>query len=353
MITFLVLALLGLPLTALLETRRNAAAMLSGLRRARALDAVQNRAADDPLLPILMPVYGRPAYLRAVLDALAGVQGIERSLIVVSQDGRNPDVAALISGIRFAPVVVLKHERPFLGAFAYFWDSLHAVSSNIRFLLDFAFHGLGVEHAIVVEDDIVASPDFLRYFTWTCRNLLVDERVLSVTGFNIHSRPDALRGFDPVDHPHTLVENREDGRPKFTGWSWALSASMWRRVRPLWSRLSWDTRLDDVQRSLGLVSYKPVLARAKNIGMQGGINFTEPDGNPWWADVVLADRAYSPAEPPRLLSEDPATHEVKEEPRVKPVRNERERTRGRRVWLMGAVVVMAGVEILAAWWLRR
>lgn len=348
MITFLVLAVVGLASADAMARRHNAAEARRGLRRARALGLASASAGAAGRMPILMPVSGRPHYLRQVLDALSRVRGIENALLVVSQDGRDARVSELVAGIRFTDVIVLRHERPFLGVFVFFWDGLHAASTNIRFLLDFAFDGLEATHAVVLEDDITPSPDFLRFFTWACRHVLGDGRVLSVTGFNIHSRPGPELGFDPREHPHELVENRENGRPKFTGWSWAIGARMWRRIRTEWSNLSWDTHLDEVQRKLGLVSYKPVLARARNIGMQGGINFTEADGNATWADLVLADAVAAVDESPRILTDDPARPPVAAAAPPGHIRNERQRTRARRVWLVAVVAAMTVAEI-AAW----
>lgn len=353
MITFLVLTVAGLAVAGMVTHRHNAAEVRRGLERARALGVGPGaRGAGRPhgsggRIPILMPVCGRPHYLRQVLDALSRVRGIEKAILVVSQDGRDAEVSALVAGIRFADVIVLRHRRPFLGVFVFFWDGLHAVSTHIRHLLDFAFEGLGATHAIVLEDDIVPSPDFLRYFEWACRHLLRDDRTLSVTGFNIHSRTSPDHGFDPREHPHEMVENREGGRPKFTGWSWAIGAAMWRRIRREWSDLSWDTRLDEVQTRLGLVSYKPVLARVKNIGMQGGINFTEPEESPKWTALVLAEGPLEDAPPPRLLPDDPARPAWEETPSAGPIRNQRQRTRARRLWLAAILAAMTLAEILA------
>ena len=299
----------------------------------------------ENLIPILMPVCGRPRYLARVLEALAGVNGIEKMVLVISQDGRNPEVSDLVAGIGFTEVIILRHTRPFGGIFAYFWDSLHAVSVNIRFLLDFAFKGMKVDCAIVLEDDILPSPDFLSYFTWACRHVLADKRVLSVTGFNLHSRPSPGQGFDPRDYPFDLVENREEGRPKFTGWSWAITADMWRRIRKHWSALSWDIALDETQRKLGLISYKPVLGRVKNIGMQEGINFTETEENPKWTGIVMAEKSLAPVMEPRLLATDPATPPYRDLPPSRPLANERTRTRFRRLALGAALAALIAGEL--------
>jgi hypothetical protein len=344
MITFVIITAIGLWAAHALARRHNAreveraAAALGGLGR-------------PVRLPILMPVCGRPHYLREVLAALARVEGIDRATLIVSQDGRNPEVSALIAGVIFAPVIHLRHARPFMGILAFFWDGLHAASANIHDLLAFAFSPAQAAGAIVLEDDIVPSPDFLAYFEWAFANILSDEKVLTVTGFNLHSRPWPEKGYDPRDYPFAMIVNREGGRNKFTGWSWAITRANWGRIRQSWSFVSWDIGLDALQRRLGLISYKPALARAKNIGMQGGINFTEAEGNPKWAGIHLAEAPLAYTEAPRLLDKDVAVPPQEESGAPGPGPSERERTRPRRFLLYGAVAFMAWLEwrLVALW----
>ena len=343
MITFSLIAALWLLIAGVLTHLHNA----GETRRGREL---YRRTGVDPLIPILMPVCNRPHYLRRILEALAKVDGIEKTVLVISQDGRTPEVSSLIVGIGFTDVIILKHNRPFGGIFCYFWDSLHAASVNIRFLLDFAFTDLEVECAIVLEDDILPSPDFFSYFSWACRQIMADERVLSVTGFNIHSRLSPKEGFDPHDHPYDLVENRAGGEPKFTGWSWAITAVTWQRIRKYWSPLSWDIALDNTQRKLGLISYKPVLGRVINIGMQGGINFTEAEENPKWIDMIVSNIVYPFDAPPRLLTADPVLPPFHDLAPREPVPNEQARTRMRRLALCVVAATLAVCEYYFFGW---
>jgi hypothetical protein len=339
MLFSVIVLLVFLLVSGLVTARRNRQAARRGLAQFR------RRSRPCPL-PILMPVFGRPHYLRQTLAALAKVRGIGDTVLIVSQDGDNEEVAGLIRAINFVEVLHLRHTRPFLGGPTFFWDSLYAVSANLRFLLDFALGPIGAEGAIVLEDDLVVSPDFLDYCQWAFRHVLADERVLSVTGFNLHSRTCPEIPFHPEDHPFDLVVNREDGRAKFTGWSWMIERRQWVRVRRHWSFLSWDLGLDATQRKLRLVSYQPVLGRVRNIGMQGGINFTEPDGSAKWSDVLLSDRARDYSSPPRLLDRPPCVPPVPAGAWAPAAANERARTRGRRRWLLLIVAALACAEWL-------
>ena len=344
MLTLALIAALFLSAAHLLARGRNAREIA---RAAAALDALER----PVRLPILMPVCGRPHYLRQVLAALSRVKGIGQATLVVSQDGENPEVSALIAGITFAPVIHLRHTRPCMGLLAFFWDGLHAASTNIHFLLAFAFGPARAEGAIVLEDDIVPSPDFLAYFEWAFSRVLCDTRVLTVTGFNLHSRPWPEKGFDPGDYPLAMVANREGGRDKFTGWSWVITRANWERIRGAWSFRSWDIGLDALQRRLALVSYKPVLARARNIGMQGGINFTEAEGNPKWAGLRIAEAPLAYTAGPILLQEDPALPPLQDAGTPGAGTSERVRTRPRRLLLYGVIALASWLQwrLLMLW----
>jgi GNT-I family len=325
--------------SSVITRRRNRREVLRGLEQFR-------RRGRRCLLPILMPVYGRPHYLRQTLEALSRARDIGKTVLIISQDGADDQVSALIRGIDFTEVIHLRHTRPFLGVPTYFWDSLYAVSDNIHFLLDFALRGLESEGAIVLEDDLVVSPDFFNYFEWTFGHVLADARVLSVTGFNLHSRICPESRHHPEEHPFDLIENRENGRSKFTGWSWMINRRQWARIREHWSFFSWDIGLDATQRKLNLVSYKPVLGRVRNIGMQGGINFTESDGDPRWADVTIPERAIEYEAPPRILGEAPVVPPVSAFAPARSGSNERSRTRRHRRWLCLAIAALACAEFL-------
>ncbi|UCG07595.1 MAG: hypothetical protein JSV83_02795, partial [Desulfobacterales bacterium] len=111
--------------------------------------------------------------------------------------------------------------------------------------------------------------DFLNYFNWAFQHILKDESVLSVTGFNINSRICPIQAFHPQNHPYDMIHNRERGWDKFTGWGWGITKAKWLQTKKYWSFMNWDIGLDKTQRKLSLKSFKPVLGRVKNIGMQG------------------------------------------------------------------------------------
>ncbi|PTX91655.1 hypothetical protein [Opitutus sp. ER46] len=337
MITLLALAAALLLVTGIWTRLCNAREFQRGLRLFRQGD-------QRPALPILLPAFGRPQYLRAVLDSLSRVEGIDQTVLVLSQDGSNPEVAALIRDVKFTRVIALRHTRPFCGLLCQIWDGTHAVSTHIHFLLRFALEGMQAPAAIVVEDDIVVSPDFLRFFEWCLTHVLADDRVLSVSTFNLHSRPDPATGYDPRAHPYALIRNTRDGQDAFPGWGWAITRRQWLRVRATWSFLNWDLKLDETQRQLGLRCYKPALARSRTIGMQGGVNFTELENNPKWAGILLNDEPLAYAAAPALHEADLATPPCVDLKPAAPLPNGLSRNRARRLTLLAAAAVIIVLE---------
>jgi hypothetical protein len=337
MLTFLILLTGYLAVSFIIAQRRNG-------REVEKAKAALLRFPQKYDYPVLMPVCGRPHYLKAVLDALAQVKDIDKTVLIISQDGDNPEVTALISRIDFTQTIVIRHTRPFLGILTYFWDSLAAASTNIYFLLEFAFCEMQAQGAIVLEDDIVPSVDFFDYFRWAFAHVLSRKNVMTVTGFNIDSRAVPAKNYHPQDYPYDLLENREKGEAKFTGWSWAITAARWLQIRSCWSFISWDIGLDRLQQITGLISYKPVLGRARNIGMQGGINFTEAEDNPKWRDIVIADRAYDYTEPPRIRASEKLFAGDLSADYPRPYSNEKMRTRKNRMRLVAAVLLLAVAE---------
>ncbi len=328
---FCVVVLTG---TTLLTCLRNKQAIARACMQLRAMENYHE-------VVILMPVCARPWYLQKVLAALAEAASIENTLVVFSQDGADPEVLRMVRQWRAGPSLVVKHTPPFCGLLSYFWDSDNAAGSNIRFLLNLAFQHTRATGAVVLEDDIVPSRDFILYYQWVFRHVLTSQSIMSVTGFNLNSRLSPSQNFDPLEHVYELLEDKDQGRPRFTGWSWALTRAMWERVQHRWTFRNWDINLSRTMREMGLSAMKPVLARARNIGMRG-INFTESENNPKWHGVVInphiPEYDQKPAVVPASQEVVVPFHDISEEG----IDNQREKNRPRRwaLYLVGLIWIL-------------
>ncbi|KAK9761894.1 hypothetical protein K7432_012862 [Basidiobolus ranarum] len=209
-------------------------------------------------LPILMPVCDRPEYLKEVLSALAKNHDIDKTVLIVSQDGNNREIEALIKNITLpSRVIHLRHIRPFLSIPSYVHTNEYATAANVKFLLEFAFDYLKAPGAIVLESDLKPAADMFTYFTWAFKNILQNpeyNNVLNINSFNMDSRPDS--------DPYTLTP------AEFTVWGWCTSADRWSLLKDNWTKFgNWDINVqENIRIPNHMVSMTPLLARVKNIG---------------------------------------------------------------------------------------
>lgn len=222
-------------------------------------------------IPVLVPVYSRPEYLREVLQALKAAHNVENTVLVFSQDGQNEEVARLIAAVDFAPVLHLRHRQPYFGLPSLVLRTDAPTAANVFFLLSFAFEYARVRAAVVLESDIVPSPDFLDYFAWVEDALERDPdlraRVFTANGYYERSSPQLG---DPFS-----VTTDEYG---FMVWGWMCPGHSWPLIRDGWTWFhNWDITLEySVRQPSGKVSLSPTISRMRNIGMKG-INFNVND----------------------------------------------------------------------------
>lgn len=203
-------------------------------------------------------------------------------MLVFSQDGSNAEVAALIRGVTFAPVVALAHSPPYLGLPSLLLRTDAPTASNVHFLLSFAFDTLRVPAAIVLESDIELGVDGFDYFRWAYGRVAADaalrSRVLTVSGFNARSTAQADR---------FSVTTGDDG---FMVWGWLCPAWSWPQLKAGWTWFhNWDINVEhNIRRPAGKVSLSPLASRTRNIGMEG-INFDihDPGEVAVWEGLAL------------------------------------------------------------------
>mmetsp|Transcript_61515 Transcript_61515/g.109653 ORF Transcript_61515/g.109653 Transcript_61515/m.109653 type:complete len:365 (-) Transcript_61515:396-1490(-) len=237
-------------------------------------------------IPILMPVYGRPEYLRRVLLALSEVAGIGDTVLIVSQDGDNMEVFRLVHNFKACPVIHLRHKPPYWGLPGYLlrlgWHSDYATAANIFSLLSYAYDTLQADAAIVLESDLEPSKDFYQYFLWAHREVLQNEalskKVFNINAWNPCCMGPALRDF-PC--PASGVPGQDDWEfiaNGFQVWGWLSSRQVWPLLKSQWTQFdNWDWQVEQgIRAQDGRVSLSPKICRIRNIGMQG-INFNVED----------------------------------------------------------------------------
>ncbi len=187
--------------------------------------------------PIVVFGYNRPDHLRQTLEYLSRAEGAIQSELWIFCDGPKPGAEpAMVRAVRKVARDTVWTER---------FRSIHVEVSDINKGLAKSIIG-GVTQvmeaagrAIVVEDDLLVAPDFLRFMNGCLDYYQDDSKVGSVTGFSPLVTP-------PANYAHDVM-----AIPRNCSHGWATWADRWRSV-------DWDAR--DAAR----IWREPVLRRRFN-----------------------------------------------------------------------------------------
>lgn len=177
--------------------------------------------------PVILFAYRRPDHLRRALDSLAANPGADRTALNIYCDGAKSEIdreaveqvkeiaRGMQGSVMFASVRVIERDHN-IGLAA-------SVISGVTQTLE------DHESVIVMEDDLVVSPDFLEYMNQALELYANNEEVISIHGF-MYSVPPVL--------PQTVFLRGADC------WGWAT----WRRG---WALFEADSRklLKELDRS--------------------------------------------------------------------------------------------------------
>lgn len=215
---------------------------------------------------IILFCYNRPEYLDQTLKSLAGLPQLKKFAVYVSQDGHSSSVAAIVTAwqrrLRKKARKFEHWQRPRVPLKGHSHKQLgHAwLSQHYKWGLDRVFHApLSHSHVIVVEDDMVFSPDFLHFFQVTAVLLEKDPSLWCVSSWNDNGHAD---GFDW--RPERLLRTSY-----FPGLGWMMRAPLWQEIGASWPPQAWDhwIRLSSVARDRDCIA--PEVNRNRNIGEVG------------------------------------------------------------------------------------
>ncbi|CAF1254530.1 unnamed protein product [Adineta ricciae] len=218
-----------------------------------------NVGVQSQFMPILMPVCDRPKYLKRVLDGLTRVDGINETLLVVSQDCDQAAITSLLVSVSSSiRVLILPHTPPYFSLPRYVDTNEYATSANVKFLLEFAFEYMLADGAILLESDLIPSVDFYRYHQWTYQHLLTgnNSTALSIHSFNIDSTSSS--------DPYSLFSRG------FDSWGWSTARTRWNWLKSQWTKYNgWDSIVSRRAKQDGWKCMIPKLSRTRMIGLKG------------------------------------------------------------------------------------
>jgi hypothetical protein len=166
--------------------------------------------------PIALFIYKRPAHLRATLASLATCPEASQSALYVFADGAKlPEHAQAVAEARavarsatgFASVTIVERDEN--------WGLARSITHGVADMC----RRFG--RVVVVEDDLVVGPDFLRFLNAGLDRYARDERVMQVSGYAF-----------PVDGDG---EDSAYFLPIVSCWGWAIWDRAWSQFDPAMS----------------------------------------------------------------------------------------------------------------------
>lgn len=149
---------------------------------------------------------------------------------------------------------------------------------------------MNYEQVIIVEDDLLAAPDFYEYFEATLPILKADKSLWCVSAWNDNGKG-AL-----IDKSTPELLYRTDF---FGGLGWMLTKELWSEIGPKWPKSYWDDWMRNPAQRKGRACIRPEIPRTKTFGKDGVSNglffdkhlkFIELNANP--VDFVHLDLSY-------------------------------------------------------------
>lgn len=244
-----------------------------------------------PLAPIVVFCYNRPQHLRQTLDALQRNTLATRSPLIIFSDGAKTEWdTRLVLEVRALLVELTGFESIEIIQAAHNTGLANSVIGGVSRVLQ------TYDRVIVLEDDMVSTPDFLDYMNTALETYQPRADIFSVTGY---TPPLAL----PTGYPQEVYL-----APRASSWGWGTWRNRWQQADwqvqdfaqlqqnprqiarlneggdDLWPMLvkqqrgvidSWAIRWTFAQMQHGAYGLYPVRSKIKNIGTDGsGTNFT-------------------------------------------------------------------------------
>ena len=180
-----------------------------------------------------MLTHSRHLLLYSALNSLLNLNGINETSVVVSCDGENDDIKDVVS--RFNGVKLISNTQN-----SHIKDGATRISLHYKYTLSYMFDHYDSEYLIIVEDDMIFSPDFLDYFAQTYK-LYDDPSIYCITTWNDN-------GFSNMARDSTKLLRTDF----FPGLGWLASKKLFNSIffsyflnyldefKPYWPKDHWD-----------------------------------------------------------------------------------------------------------------
>lgn len=217
---------------------------------------------------IALVAHNRPDYLRQVLQCLAAAKGIEQYKLFCGIDPGCEEVEEICREVDFVDCEVVVNPARF------------GINYNNRRIIQHAF-SKGAGLVVVVEDDILLSPDALPLCDWFYRWENRDGFLLMTL----------FAGDSSLQAPLRVEQRRH-----FCPWGWCITKKKYEEwVQGGWmcDVRGWDFSINClIEREPSLKVLTPTLSRARNIG-RFGVNETPDHHDATFSRAVYSDGSYT------------------------------------------------------------
>mmetsp|Transcript_6505 Transcript_6505/g.9747 ORF Transcript_6505/g.9747 Transcript_6505/m.9747 type:complete len:580 (-) Transcript_6505:202-1941(-) len=207
-------------------------------------------------IPIVLLTCNRPEMLKTTLLSLLAVRGVRKRNILISQDGAMRDIKSIAEDQGLTVIQNTEGIRLRGGQI----DGAERIALHYKFSLTSMFDRFpNAKAIIIIEDDLLFSPDFYEYFQSTSPILNEDNSVFAISAWNDN-------GFKHrVKDPYTL---RRTGF--FPGLGWLLTRKLYKdELEVQWPRTHWDhwLRSPEIHKNREIVY--PEIPRSFHNGIKG------------------------------------------------------------------------------------
>ncbi|KJE97045.1 mannoside acetylglucosaminyltransferase 1, variant 1 [Capsaspora owczarzaki ATCC 30864] len=211
--------------------------------------------------PIALVAGNRPQYLLRSLASVLALPGVNPDMITVFMDGVNPEPMALCNVFGVRAVAHMKTKST--STMAKTFQNADMIAAHYFMTLRRVFELFPrSKYALIVEEDLEVSPDFLSYFSHTMPLMEMDPTVLCVSAWNDN-------GYKHVSQDPSMLYRTDF----FPGLGWMLSRALWNEIMPKWPPCcygwSWDLWLREDSQRKGRQCIMPDVSRTFHFGRRG------------------------------------------------------------------------------------
>lgn len=201
---------------------------------------------NNPEIGVLVIAHKRTEHLRRVLDALASAQQVDDCIFLILLQDASAEVKRIVENSKLVNMQVKENNRDF--------ESIkQAINSNVFVGLEYIFEKFNCKQAIVLEDDIVVSADFITFMRDSNNEFKNKPLFRGINGFST---------FDSRLFRESSVRVNSG-----LGWGWSINLKIYKELRKFWNGTEdqhWDFLIEPFIKTGFVV--QPTRSRVLNIG---------------------------------------------------------------------------------------